>query len=453
MGLFSKKKAPEDTAAQNREYMESTGIPVKQSSRRRNKFGAFSEYAKEKENEAAASKPLIPNRGPNSNPYAQMSNNHVGGGVDRNAGPNGGSFPPGGSNLAQQARQSPYATAANSRNNGYSSSQLASNSNSDLNQAKDDLFGGARNRTQPQQQPAGGRSALYAAAANNQPRRTKSRETMNTLDDLNADYDDYAETRNKPTGYQAQTTAYTPEYEEYEEKQEQQQEDEDVEGIKQELRFVKGESVASTRNTLRMAQEAEMSGQNAMGMLGAQGERLYNVERNLAIADTQAQIADDKVKELQKLNESIFAVHVGNPFNSKRKLREREQKLKDNRMKDKAIAEQQRSQVYQSEQRIKGALYGKPGASDTAQKYREKKIMDNAKKYQFEADSEDDEMETEISENLDQIDGFAKRLNKLALATRDEVDSQMDRLQKIGEDTDRLDINVHVNNSRLASIR
>jgi hypothetical protein len=46
--------------------------------------------------------------------------------------------------------------------------------------------------------------------------------------------------------------------------------EDDVEGIKQQTRFVKQESVASTRNALRMAREAEETARNTMLKLGDQ---------------------------------------------------------------------------------------------------------------------------------------------------------------------------------------
>ena len=48
------------------------------------------------------------------------------------------------------------------------------------------------------------------------------------------------------------------------------EEDEDVEGIKQQLRFTKQESVNSTRNALRLAREAEETARNTLGKLGDQ---------------------------------------------------------------------------------------------------------------------------------------------------------------------------------------
>lgn len=48
------------------------------------------------------------------------------------------------------------------------------------------------------------------------------------------------------------------------------EDDEDVEGIKQQTRYVKQESVNSTRNALRLAREAEETARNTLGRLGDQ---------------------------------------------------------------------------------------------------------------------------------------------------------------------------------------
>ena len=52
-------------------------------------------------------------------------------------------------------------------------------------------------------------------------------------------------------------------------------EDDDVEGIKKQTRYVKQESVNSTRNALRLAREAEEVGQNTMGRLAEQSGKLF----------------------------------------------------------------------------------------------------------------------------------------------------------------------------------
>jgi len=53
-----------------------------------------------------------------------------------------------------------------------------------------------------------------------------------------------------------------------------QENEDDVEGIKQQTRFVKQESVTSTRNALRLAQEAEETARNTLTRLGDQSGEL-----------------------------------------------------------------------------------------------------------------------------------------------------------------------------------
>lgn len=238
-----------------------------------------------------------------------------------------------------------------------------------------------------------------------------------------------------------------------EEQQQINSEDEEVEAIKQDIKFVKQESVQSTRNTLRMAQEADASGTNTLGMLGSQLERLYNAEQNLLLAETQTQIADEKVKELKRLNRSIFIPANGNPFNKKSRLRQQEEKIKNQKLQEKYIRENNRQEMFASEQRIKQGITNNSTNNDVYNKYQDEKNLSAAKRYQFENDSEDDDMEKEIALNLNQIDQYAKKLKGLANTMGTEVDNQNTRLKKIEESADKLDINVHMNTTRLNNIR
>lgn len=80
-------------------------------------------------------------------------------------------------------------------------------------------------------------------------------------------------------------------------------------------------------------------------------------------------------------------------------------------------------------------LNGKPmSASDKKQA----SLAERAK-FQFEADSEDDEMENEIDSNLDALGGAAARLNGLARATGKEVDEQNRHLERINQKSSRVD--------------
>jgi hypothetical protein len=92
-------------------------------------------------------------------------------------------------------------------------------------------------------------------------------------------------------------------------------------------------------------------------------------------------------------------------------------------------------------------------------------------KYQFEADSEDDEMENEIDSNLgmyltrhgnigevtntltDALHGAAKRLNQLGRAMGDEVDTQNKHIDRIIGKTDKVDDQIAMNRARLDRIK
>lgn len=239
-----------------------------------------------------------------------------------------------------------------------------------------------------------------------------------------------------------------------EEERQQQEEDEAVDEIKQEIRFTKQSSVASTRNTLKMAQEAEMSGMNSLGVLGHQSEQLYNVERNLDLMKVQNQVADEKVSELKSLNRSLLAIRMSNPFNSKSRRREREEQLKNRKLEEKLMMEHTSNQIASSTQRIEGALVHN-GTSEMGvrERYQRQAVLDRAKKYQFENDEEDDELELEIDRNLDKIQQISGRLKRLAVTAGEELDSQQVRLKNIEENTDETDIKIHMNTTKLAGIR
>lgn len=70
---------------------------------------------------------------------------------------------------------------------------------------------------------------------------------------------------------------------------------------------MKQQDVSSTRNALRLAAQAEETGRDTLGRLGAQGERIHNTERNLDLSANQNRLAEEKARELKTLNKSMFA--------------------------------------------------------------------------------------------------------------------------------------------------
>jgi hypothetical protein len=210
----------------------------------------------------------------------------------------------------------------------------------------------------------------------------------------------------------------------------EEEEEEEVGAVKQEIRFVKQGDVASTRNALRVAAQAEETGRNTLARLGAQGESILDTERALDIASSQNRIAEEKSRELKTLNKSMFAVHVANPFTGSARRRERDEKLLNTHREERATREGTRQEAFQTNVRMDRTFReieresGKPGQKG-------KKIMSERAKYQFEADSEDEAMEDEIDQNLDLLSGAAGRLNGLARATGKELEEQNRHLERI----------------------
>ncbi|KAL5404369.1 hypothetical protein PMIN03_009226 [Paraphaeosphaeria minitans] len=229
----------------------------------------------------------------------------------------------------------------------------------------------------------------------------------------------------------------------------EEQEEEDVMATKNEIKFMKQQDVSSTRNALRLAQQAEETGRDTLARLGAQGERIHNTERNLDASSSQNRIAEEKARELRTLNRSMFAVHVSNPFTSSSRREERDRKIMETHQTERAQRDATRAAAWQSSARQDEFRRGVQGAANTGGK---STLADRAK-YQFEADSEDDEMENEIDNNLDQLHGAAKRLNALGRAMGQEVDTQNKHIDRITQKTDKVDDQIAMNRARLDRIR
>ncbi|EEH34681.1 transport protein sec9 [Paracoccidioides lutzii Pb01] len=244
-------------------------------------------------------------------------------------------------------------------------------------------------------------------------------------------------------------TAYGPTYQERQLTAEE-EEEEDIQATKQEIRMVKQQDVSSTRNALRAALEAEETGRNTLIRLGAQGERIHNAEKNLDLASNQNKIADERSRELKKLNKSMFAMNVSNPFTGEQRRRARDEAIIERHQEERAQREATRKAAFRSEQRMDQTFKGLAKKANSAPQ-KETRLADRAK-YQFEADSEDDEMENEIESNLTAIEGVTGRLNMLARAQGKEVEQQNEHLSRIMGKSDYVDDQIHINSARLGRI-
>ncbi|KAF1939241.1 hypothetical protein EJ02DRAFT_382114 [Clathrospora elynae] len=228
----------------------------------------------------------------------------------------------------------------------------------------------------------------------------------------------------------------------------EEQEEEDIGATKNEIKFMKQQDVSSTRNALRLAQQAEETGRDTLARLGAQGERIHNTERNLDLASTQNRIAEEKARELKTLNKSMFAMHVSNPFTASSRRAERDAKIIETHRSDREQRDATRKAAWESSARQDNMNRSMQGAGPKT-----KSSLAERAKYQFEADSEDDEMENEIDGNLDALHGAAKRLNQLGRAMGEEVDTQNVHITRITGKTDKVDDQIAMNRARLDRIK
>ena len=240
--------------------------------------------------------------------------------------------------------------------------------------------------------------------------------------------DPYGRSRSDYGGYNDPA----PEPDRYDEYQQQaENSDEDVEAIKQEIRFTKQNSLASTRNAIRIASEAEETGRNSLTRLGSQSEKLSGIERNLDISASHARIAEDKARELKKLNRSIFAVHVSNPFNTSTRAEEEERKIMERHEMEREEREKNRKYAYDSAQRVGSAL-NKPGTGRKPNmKESSRSGIVSRSAFSFEEDEEDVQIEKDIDANLNTLGDLTSRLKGLALATQTEIESQNKKLDTI----------------------
>ncbi|KAH0590695.1 hypothetical protein H2248_000824 [Termitomyces sp. 'cryptogamus'] len=237
--------------------------------------------------------------------------------------------------------------------------------------------------------------------------------------------------------------------------------DEDIEGIKQQTRFTKQESVSSTRNALRMAREAEETARNTLTRLGDQSEKLANTERHLDVAKGHSARAEDNTNELKQLNRSIFRPVI--VFNKEAKRAAQEAKVQARYDDEREEREKTMMDIRETQNRLgRAATYGRGddeeliGSGVRARfKTAEQQAIskEQRRRYQFEATASDDELEDELDTNLDEISEVSKRLKALGMAMGSELDNQNSRIDRIEGKAVRVEQKLHMNTQRLKNIK
>ena len=218
----------------------------------------------------------------------------------------------------------------------------------------------------------------------------------------------------------------------------EEEEEEDVQATKQEIRFIKQADVSSTRNALRVAAQAEETGRNTLARIGAQGEMIHNTEKHLDLTSNHNRVAEEKARQLKTLNKSMFAVHVSNPFTAASRRQKRDDEILEKHQTERILREATRREGYESDKRMQQNFKDLDATYSATNAKTNKSSLAERAKYQFEADSEDEQMENEIDSNIDALHGAAVRLNGLARATGKELDEQNRHLKRINDKVSRL---------------
>jgi hypothetical protein len=230
--------------------------------------------------------------------------------------------------------------------------------------------------------------------------------------------------------------------------------EEDVEGIKQQIRATKQESVNSTRNALRLAREAEETARGTLLKLGDQSEKLANTERHLDISKNHALRAADNTDELKKLNRSIFRPAI--TFNKDAKRAAKDAEIQRRFEEDRTERERVLKEARDSKNTIeKSASYGRNGEDDRRQLTGAQQATrkEQRSRFQFEAGGSDDEIENELDDNLTEIGDATKKLKALGLAMGQELDNQNLRIDRISDKATSLDDRMFRNTEKLKRIK
>jgi hypothetical protein len=310
---------------------------------------------------------------------------------------------------------------------------------------RNDLFAGARERVQQQQQqqpqdagrPApragnddnsGGRGDLFGGARERY--EASQRQPPRRGGDDDDDYGGYGAPR--------QMTA-------------EEEEEQEVADTKARIKELKQESAASSARSLAAGQAALEVSRATMARLGAQGERLYNTEKNLDLAASHNKVASDQTAKLKSLNRSMFAVHVNNPFTAASKEERRREELLAEHQAQRAQREETRRLGNQGNARVEQALRDMTISNDDRPQFQ--RNLAARSKYQFEDDEEDDEAEDQIEQNIAGLEDVTKGLHQASLAIGRELDQQNRLIDRIGKKSDLVDDGVRLNRDRLARIR
>lgn len=185
-------------------------------------------------------------------------------------------------------------------------------------------------------------------------------------------------------------------------------------------------------------------------------------ERHLQVSKGFIRRADDNTSDIKTLNRSIFIPAI--TFDKSKKRAAQDAKLAARYEEEKAEREATSSNIKDTQERIASANRGfgrdgppgwdedeDEGLQKGTAKYAEKKKQWS--KYQAQDDdSEDDQMEAELSNNLDQLSLGIGRVKELAMLQGQVVKKQNEQLKKLHSTVDDVDSRLVNTTDRVSSL-
>lgn len=228
----------------------------------------------------------------------------------------------------------------------------------------------------------------------------------------------------------------------------EEQEEVEYQAILSEKRALQQESASSVNRSVQMAQQANEVGRATLARLGAQGERLHNTEKNLDLAANQNKVAQDRAAELKTLNRSMFAVHVGNPFTSKQRQLAADEEVMRRHHAEREQRESTRREGFQATQRMESNFrdisHAMPRGSTRKKDYG---------KFNLDDEEGANELEDQIDDGLNELEGQVSMMNMVGRAIGKEVDAQNKQIDRIMNKSDAVDDATRMNRERLARIK
>lgn len=228
--------------------------------------------------------------------------------------------------------------------------------------------------------------------------------------------------------------------------------DAEILATKETIRTIKKDTINSTQNALRLATQAESTGIEILERLGGQKETLLDAEENLEEADIEMAVAGEKVKKITRLNRSLWGI-FRNPFAMIRRAR-RIKKIEERRVRLAETKRVRREGVQQPA--VEEVVLPTEGVDEVVEEEltmtAPEKRADRTR-YQFEADSDDEEVEDEIDQNLEYLHGATLRLKSVGLAINQELEAQSTVVKRIVVQVDSIDDQVALNAHRQDRLR